>query len=223
MAHHRRRRQQVRSRSIVRGASVDSTDGKWKSRYLRRTLARTAAAVERDGGRSVVIGRVRFSNQVRWMIRVGVEREFVERGPERRVFGGNRFGPIFCEQHRTDQIAHFILEADFEKVETYPVYTLHGRLLNDFDADRSRKTPCATIYAELMPASTTSISIGPIGEARPMVATDWRQTQPAVADSSAPSEEAVTGTQPQKNERHERHEEEKNLLRVFAVACGVCG
>ncbi len=75
------------------------------------------------------------------MIRVGVEREFVERGPERRVFGGNRFGPIFCEQHRTDQIAHFILEADFEKVETYPVYTLHGRLLNDFDAYCSRKMP----------------------------------------------------------------------------------
>src|SRR2546427_7813110 len=52
-----------------------------------------------------------------------------------------------------------------------------------------------------------------------MVATDWRQTQPAVGDSSAPSEEAVTGTATTKKRKTRRRK--RNLLRVFAVAGGV--
>ena len=93
-----------------------------------------------------------FSNQIARIACATVWNQFSERDDQRGLVGGDRFGPLFGEHQRPKQIADFVLAADFEEIETYPVDTQRAGLLDEFDTHNPNNWSFRGIYADLMPA-----------------------------------------------------------------------
>jgi len=101
-----------------------------------------------------------FSNQIARIACATVWNQFSERDDQRGLVGGDRFGPLFGEHQRPKQIADFVLAADFEEIETYPVDTQRAGLLDEFDTHNPNNWSFRGIYADLMPARMESMDSG---------------------------------------------------------------
>ena len=123
---------------------------------LAGTVTRASAPIKGHRRRTLEIGREVFSNQIARIACATVWNQFSERDDQRGLVGGDRFGPLFGEHQRPKQIADFVLAADFEEIETYPVDTRRAGLLDEFDTHNPNNWLFRGIYADLMPARMES-------------------------------------------------------------------
>ena len=80
-----------------------------------------------------------------------ISTDLAHRDEHGRLVEGRRLAPSFSQKQGAEGVAHLVLDAAMEHVQTDPIDFRRGRFVYHYDAQQARLTLVAT-SAELMPA-----------------------------------------------------------------------